>query len=153
MFITCHVAQESSSDIWFLDSGCSNHMIRNRDIFESLDTSIKSKLKLGNDNIMEVSGKGTIVVMTNLGKKSIPNVYFLHSLKCNLISVGQLTQKDYKVIFENNICTIFDISPNIMVTARLEMIDNRMFPLHMKSGVMDEDGVSFKTTCQDQSWI
>ena len=40
-----------------------------------------------------------------------------------------------------------------MVIARVEMIDNRMFPLHMKSGVMDEDGVSFKATCEDQSWL
>lgn len=47
--------------------------------------------------------------MTNLGKKYIPDMYFAPSLKNNLRSVGQLTQKGYKVIFENNICTIFDI--------------------------------------------
>ena len=33
------------------------------------------------------------------------------------------------------------------------MIDNRVFPLHMKSGVMEDDGVILKATCQDQSWI
>ena len=74
MFITCHVAQQSSSDVWFLDSGCSNHMIGNRDIFESLDTSTKSEVKSGNDNIVEVKGKGTINVITKLGKKSIFDV-------------------------------------------------------------------------------
>ena len=99
MFITCHVAQESSSDIWFLDSGCSNHMTGNRDIFESLDTSVKSKVKLGNDNIVEVSGKGTIIVMKNLGKKSIPIVYFVPNFKHNLLRVGQLTQIGYIVLF------------------------------------------------------
>ena len=36
-----HVTQKSSSDIWFLDSGYSNHMPENRDIFQSLDTSTK----------------------------------------------------------------------------------------------------------------
>ena len=66
--------------------------------------------------------------------------------------MGQLTQKGYKVIFENNVCTIFDISPSDMVIARVEMTDNRMFPLHMKSGVMEETRGSFKATCQDQSW-
>lgn len=65
LFITCHVAKECSSDIWSLVSGCSNHMTGNRDIFESLDTSIKSKIKLF-ENIVEVRGKGIIVVMTNL---------------------------------------------------------------------------------------
>ena len=38
-----------------------------------------------------------------------------------------------------------------MVIARVEMIENRIFPLHMKSGVMEESGASFKETCQDQS--
>ena len=40
-----------------------------------------------------------------------------------------------------------------MVIARVEMTNNRIFPLHMKSGVTDKDGVSFKETCQDQSWL
>ena len=39
-----------------------------------------------------------------------------------------------------------------MVIARVEMTENRMFPLHMKSGVTDEDGVSFKATCQDHGY-
>ena len=95
-------------------------MTGNRDIFEILDTSAKSKEKLGNDNIVEVSGKGTIIVMKNLGKKSIPEMYLVPSLKHNLISVGKLTQKGYKFIFENNIYTIFDISPSTMVIARVE---------------------------------
>ena len=39
-----------------------------------------------------------------------------------------------------------------MVIARVEMKDNRMFPLHMKGGVMEETRASFKATCQDKSW-
>lgn len=35
--IECNVVQESQCDIWYLDSGCSNHMIGNRDLFYSLD--------------------------------------------------------------------------------------------------------------------
>lgn len=31
IFFTCHVAQESSKDIWFLDSGCSNHVSGHRE--------------------------------------------------------------------------------------------------------------------------
>ena len=42
LFITCNAAQESSNDSWFLDSGYNNHMTRNKEIFESLDRSIKS---------------------------------------------------------------------------------------------------------------
>ena len=58
------------------------------DFFEILDRSIKTKVKLGNNEIVEVSGKGTINVITEHGKKSIFDVYFVLGLKHNLISVG-----------------------------------------------------------------
>lgn len=60
LFIICHVAQESSNDIWFSDNGCSNHMTGNRDLFATLDNSVKSEVKLGNDNKVFVMGKGVI---------------------------------------------------------------------------------------------
>ena len=63
-------------------------MIGNKDFFESLDTSIKSEVKLGNNEIVEVSGKGIVNVITKHGKKSISDVYFEPGLKHNLISVG-----------------------------------------------------------------
>jgi hypothetical protein len=137
LFITCDVAQENASNIWFLDSGCSNHMTGNKGLFENLNTSVKAQIKLGNDNIVEVMGKGAINVITNNGKKIIPDVYFVAGLKHYLISVGQLTQKGYRVYFENNVCTVFDIPPSKMVIARIKMTDNRMFPLHMKSEMME----------------
>ena len=52
---------------------------------------------------VEVSGKGTMNVITKHGKKSIYDVYFVPGLKHNLISVGKLSQKCYRVIFEKKI--------------------------------------------------
>ena len=42
MFLTCNVTQESSKDIWFLDNACNNRMTGNKELFSSLDTSIRS---------------------------------------------------------------------------------------------------------------
>ncbi|XP_031253080.1 uncharacterized protein LOC116111015 [Pistacia vera] len=36
-----------SDDVWFLDSGCSNHMTGTRSLFKELDESQKSKVRLG----------------------------------------------------------------------------------------------------------
>ena len=92
--------------------------------------------------------KGTINVIKKHSKKSISDVKFVPALKHNLISVGQLSQKGYRVIFEKNLCTIFDMPPSNMVIARVEMTNNRMFPLWMKSNMTDEVAAS-----QDQKWI
>lgn len=122
-------------------------------MFESLDTSLKSKIKLGTDKIVEVMGKGAINVITKLVKNSIPDVYFVPSLKHNLISIGKLIQKGYRVAFENNVCTILDIPPKNMVIVKVEIKNNRMFPLHMKNEMIEEIEAGFKASGQDKSLI
>ncbi|XP_057857947.2 uncharacterized protein LOC131067029 [Cryptomeria japonica] len=99
MFIACNVAQESEKDIWFLDSGCSNHMTGNLEMFSSLDESVKSDVTLGNDNKVSVMVKGSVNILTKMGvKKYILDVYFVPGLKHNLMSIGKLIQKGIEFI-------------------------------------------------------
>jgi hypothetical protein len=39
MFFTCNMVEESLEDVCSLDSGCRNHMIRNKKLLSSLDES------------------------------------------------------------------------------------------------------------------
>ena len=47
LFLTCLSSTDNYDEIWFLDSGCSNHMTRNKSLFVSLDESRKSEVKMG----------------------------------------------------------------------------------------------------------
>ena len=48
---------------WFLDSGCTNHMTANKNIFLDMDGATTSKVILGNGSLVEVKkSKGTIGV-------------------------------------------------------------------------------------------
>lgn len=140
------MAQESSKDVWFLDSGCSNHMIGNRELFSNLDDSVEFEIKLENDTVVFVMGKGVINVLTKNGKKRfIPDVYYVPGLKHNLMSVGQLIEKGYRVLFKNDVCTILDRNPSDRLIAKVQMTKNKMFPLQMygieeanfKVGILD----------------
>ena len=51
------MAEEKSEDVWFLDSGCSNHMTGNIALFSMLDQIVKSQGTLGTDNKVSVMGK------------------------------------------------------------------------------------------------
>ena len=60
---------------------------------------------MGDDKKVAVMGKGSIKFETKQGeKKHIPNLYYVPHLKHNLISIGQLLQKGYKIYFENDAC-------------------------------------------------
>ncbi|XP_076890504.1 uncharacterized protein LOC143541614 [Bidens hawaiensis] len=52
--------EETRNCIWFLDSGCSNHMCGIRERFMNMDNSYSTTVKLGNNTRMAVSGRGSI---------------------------------------------------------------------------------------------
>lgn len=86
------------SDIWFLDTDCSNHMTGIRSLFKELDESHKMKIRLGDDKQMQVEGEA---INNGHGKgKLLYNVFFIPSLSQNLLSVGQLMASGYCILFE-----------------------------------------------------
>ena len=100
MFLSYQATEEHCcSDLWLLGSGCKNHMIGNKSLFSSLDSSIVTNIKLGDDFLVPAKGKGTIHVF-----------YVLH-LNANLISIGQLLQNQYDLIFYDTYCAIYDKPP------------------------------------------
>ena len=62
--IECNVVQESTHDIWYLDSGCSNHMTSNLNLFSSLDNSVQTDVTLGNNVQVTILGKETVGILT-----------------------------------------------------------------------------------------
>jgi Reverse transcriptase (RNA-dependent DNA polymerase)/gag-polypeptide of LTR copia-type/Integrase core domain/GAG-pre-integrase domain/Domain of unknown function (DUF4219)/Zinc knuckle len=118
------------TSIWFLDSGCSNHMSGHRDQFVTLDEAFKRQVKLGDSKAIHVEGKGIVSVMTASGMRHLRNVYFIPKLSQNLLSIGQLTENGYAVAFNGKTCTIRDESSDQLI-ATVEMAPNKLFPLEM----------------------
>jgi hypothetical protein len=101
MFLSCHNTEQQPKDLWLLDSGCRNHMTGNKDLLSCIDSSISSDITHGNDYLVKVQGKGTVPILTKQNiKKDINNVYHVPDLKHNFLSVKQLIEHGYKVLFE-----------------------------------------------------
>ena len=106
-------------------------------------------------------GKGSIIIRTKKGeKKEIPDVYYVPTLQHNLISIGQLVQKGYRIHFENGECVILDKRPNNRLIAKVEMTPNRMFPLKIQSELFLEPNElqkvvesTFKALHKNVSWL
>ncbi|CAJ2635130.1 unnamed protein product [Trifolium pratense] len=110
---------------WYLDSGCSNHMIGHQDWFIDFDDSYRDSVKLGDDSRMAVMGKGSVRLKINDLVHVITNVYFVPGLKTNLISIGQLQQKRVTVIFKDDSCKIYHEEKGLLFTTA--MSSNRMY--------------------------
>ena len=69
VFIICNVGEEGSREVWYLDSGCSNHISGSENFFSFIDKSFKSKIKIGNNGTLPVVGKESIMVRTKKGER------------------------------------------------------------------------------------
>ncbi|XP_058783101.1 uncharacterized protein LOC131657754 [Vicia villosa] len=86
------------SKIWFLDSGCSNHMIGQKVWLRYFNESKMSKVKLVDNSSLQAESTGNIVFyMSNGGKLMIKDVLYVPGMKCNLLSVGKLVEKGFSV--------------------------------------------------------
>lgn len=82
-------AQNKSDNMWFLYSGCGNHMTGNKNLFVKLDMDATSQVTLGNGKKANVEGKGVIVVNRDSNDtKYIHDALYVPNLAYNLLSVG-----------------------------------------------------------------
>jgi len=105
---TCFISS-NSSECWLVDSGCTNHMTHDQELFRELDKSQVSKVRIDNGDLITVEGKGTIAIESSAYTKLIYDVLYVPEIHQNLLSVGQLIEKGFKVIFENKHPLIKDV--------------------------------------------
>lgn len=73
--------------IWFFDSGCSNHMTKNKKWFVELDENFSCVVRLANNSIMSVMGKGSTRFEVDGIILIVSDVYFVPDLTNNLLSI------------------------------------------------------------------
>ncbi|XP_071933991.1 uncharacterized protein [Coffea arabica] len=100
LFVATCFASKISSEAWLIDSGCTHHMAYDESIFKELDKSYISKVKIGNGDCIGVKGKGNVVIDYGSDTKIIYDVLYVPEINQNLLSVGQLLEKNYSVVFK-----------------------------------------------------
>ncbi|PHT78675.1 hypothetical protein T459_16727 [Capsicum annuum] len=115
----------NDENTWFVDSGCTQHMTSKQEYFTKLE-SAKGSVKLIDKTTLEIVGKGTVAIEAPKGTKFIQDVLLVPDLDQNLLSVGQMLEKDYMLLFKDKKCIVSDSSDQEVIT--VEMI-KRSFPL------------------------
>ena len=87
-------------DVWFLDSGYSNHMCGDRSLFYELDEGFKQTIKLGNHTRMSVIGKGSVRLLLEGINHLVTRVFYVPELRNHLLSIGQLQEKGLAILIQ-----------------------------------------------------
>nr|KYP59264.1 Retrovirus-related Pol polyprotein from transposon TNT 1-94 [Cajanus cajan] len=110
--------------LWYLDSSCSRHMTGDPSKFSSLKLKNEGFVTYGDNN------KGKILGHGNIGNSSsstlIENVLLVEGLKHNLLSISQLSDKGFKIKFDNTCCLICD-----KLTKEIRFIGKRIDNIYM----------------------
>ncbi|KAB2620734.1 hypothetical protein D8674_037714 [Pyrus ussuriensis x Pyrus communis] len=109
LFFACNsVSQVKANNTWYIDSGCSNHMTGNENLLVNVSRNLNAKVKMGTGEVVSVAGIGTLVIETKMGRKHIQEVMLVPGLDENLLSVGQMLEHGYYLLFGDNAVCIFD---------------------------------------------
>ncbi|XP_017647793.1 uncharacterized protein LOC108487980 [Gossypium arboreum] len=79
----------------------------------------KTNVKVGNGHFIQVEGKGDVLINTPTGTKLVTNVLLVPEIDRNLLSIAQLLEKGYSVVFKGKECLISDPSGSKLMTVAM----------------------------------
>lgn len=106
LFLSYGQVEKNLQETWLLDTGCSNHMTDKGEMLSSLDHSYKSSIRLGDNKSLTVAAKGVMEVATNEVKERVYDIYYTPNMKHNLLSVRQIIERNYKLVFDDGKCQL-----------------------------------------------
>ena len=66
MLLTCNAVMKDQQNIQFLDLGSNNYICGQKKLFPTLDDTIRSKVKFGNNVKVTITGKGNINIIMRM---------------------------------------------------------------------------------------
>ncbi|XP_039141206.1 uncharacterized protein LOC120278480 [Dioscorea cayenensis subsp. rotundata] len=122
------------NNLWYLDMGASNHMTGSRSQFSELDETIVGRVKFGDDSVVDIQGKGTIMFQCQNGEhRLLTDVYFIPSLCSNIVSLGQLDEHGCESVIKGGYLCVYDKGGRLF--ARVKRSKNRLYILNVKDDI------------------
>lgn len=139
----------TAGNIWYLDNGASNHMTGDRKKFRELDESITGSVRFGDASSVQIKGKGSILFSCKNGDKwLLQDVYYIPSLCCNMVSLGQLTETGHRVVMDEDVLEVFDKCPWRLVM-KVRRTSNRLYRIELNLA----HPVSLLSSLDDPAWL
>ena len=131
-----HVLSNNDKNIdrnWYIDSGCSNHMSYNKEVFENLHApNVFGYVQTGDDTRHSVELVGQISLQDTCGTTNqLIDVFYVPTITKNLNPVGQMMEKGLQVNFNYKGCFIEYLKKGYKVIAKGKK-EGRTFTMDIK---------------------
>ena len=94
---------------WVLDTGATNHMTGCRESLASLDESVRGAVRFGDGSRVEICGIGAVTIAgKNTDHRVLTDVYYIPSLRCNIVSLGQLEEAGCRVEIDKGVLVVLE---------------------------------------------
>ncbi|WRX25989.1 Reverse transcriptase [Theobroma cacao] len=121
---------DSESDFgnceWLLDSGNSQHIALSEAVFVDLDKNHRSRVRIENGGYLQAYGIGKVRIQSLTGHKYIYDVLFVPSFAQNILSVGQLLEDGYVLLFKDKTCRIYNPSVEEQSVSLIDLWHRRL---------------------------
>ncbi|GAU30874.1 hypothetical protein TSUD_15600 [Trifolium subterraneum] len=148
LMVTTNTAVDQST-LWYLDTGCSNHMTGHIDWLLELDESFKSTVKFADNSIIPIEGKGKVMVTRKNGNRTfVTDVLYVPTMKHNLLSLGQLIEKGFALSTKDKFIEVHD--PNNKLVLKAPLSKNRTFKVNLQAS---EVQCFSSLITEDEKWL
>ena len=106
--------------LWYLDNDCSRHMTGDWSLFKVFESKKCGNVTFGDGSKSQIKGKGIISLP---GRPDIVNILYVEGLKVNLLSISQICDQDFIILFSKGKCLVMDESGKKLISG-VHTLDN-----------------------------
>nr|GEV15921.1 hypothetical protein [Tanacetum cinerariifolium] len=132
--------------LWYLDSGCSKHMTRDRSQLVNFVQKFLGTIKFGNDHVAKIKGYRDY----QIGIVTISQVYYVEGLGHDLFFVGQFCESDLEVAFHQHTCFIHNLDRVDLLTSSR---GNHMYTLSLQDMMASSPICLLSKASKTKSWL
>nr|GFC49350.1 integrase, catalytic region, zinc finger, CCHC-type, peptidase aspartic, catalytic [Tanacetum cinerariifolium] len=132
--------------LWYLDSGCSKHMIGDRTQLINFVQKFLGTVKFRNDHVAKIMGYGDYKIRN----VTILRVCFMERLGHNLFFVGQFCNLDLEVAFRQHTCFIHNLDGVDLLTGSR---GNNLYTLSLQDMMASSPICLLSKASKTKSWL
>ncbi|KAK9744993.1 GAG-pre-integrase domain [Popillia japonica] len=137
-----NILTEGYENVWLADSAASKHMTFHKEWFTTFKPISSVSIQIGDNSFVKAEGVGTVSLMALVNNewqpRTLENTLYVPNLRKNLFSIGAVTDKNFKVIFDDQ---KIEVRKNQLVVKGIKL-SNHCYKMLFKMFSVEQANVS-----------